>query len=177
MKKLPKPAYLVMFFSKCSCIPSLDPFSSLPLPPLEKHEYLQAFFSINPCGSNYDTWHHLSPVLTAWSFRVAGQQQLRFFPADRISSSRRLSGRKNEHSPQGPMRQYSMVPTVKLFEKLLLTPCPALRKTNDLLHQHEGDLSYKCILSTYCLAFCAFHFNHKSCHQESNTHVSAVWFM
>lgn len=55
-----------------------------------------------------------------------------------------------------------MVPTVKQFEKLLLTLRPALCKTNDLLHQHGRDLSNEIILSTYCLAFCAFYFSHNS---------------
>lgn len=45
-----------------------------------------------------------------------------------------------------------MVPAAKLFEKLLFTPCPALCTTNDLLHQHGGDLFNKIIFTTYCLA-------------------------
>lgn len=65
---------------------------------------------------------------------------------------RRENGKR---APQGMSRQHSTVPTVKLLEKLLLTPCPALSKTNDLLHQHGGDLSYEIMLST--LAFCAFY--------------------
>lgn len=67
-----------------------------------------------------------------------------------------------------------MVPTVKQFEKLLLTPRPALSKTNDLLHQHGGDLSYKIILHAYSLAFCSFYVSHKLFVIKNHTHRSTV---
>lgn len=53
-------------------------------------------------------------------------------------------------------RQHSAAPAEKLYEKLLLTPRPALGKTNDLPHQHGGDLFSEVTLSTYRLAFCVF---------------------
>lgn len=78
---------------------------------------------------------------------------IKLFPVGRIPSSRRLSERKKEKATRGTRRQHSMIPAVKPFEKLLLTPCPALCKTTDLLRQQWGDLTYKIIFSAYCLAF------------------------
>lgn len=139
-----------------------------------KHFYISINVTLFPA------WQvTINATKSCFCLSVSLDNKITLFQAESILSTTGLTRLKNEKAGEKKemKTQHSMVPTVKLLEKLLLTPCPAFCTNNDPFQRHVQKLLNRNVLCTYCSNFTfylLFYLSSKSCKNHQHIQRQSV---